>query len=199
MANSVTIHGTEIKQNEDGLISLTDVWKASGQPASKKPSEWFRSNPAQEIVKQSKRKRGRNGGTYADKTTALAYIEWLTGAAFYEVVSNSFEEIGKFLEGLESFEVPDEIQELYEEQEETLYVYAIREESTGNIKLGLSKNPEARLYQLQTGNSSRLALVGTRVAVDGASTEAKIHKENAQHHIHGEWFDSNATLEGENG
>ena len=38
MVNSVTVYGTEVKQNEEGLISLTDLWKVSGESRTKKPS-----------------------------------------------------------------------------------------------------------------------------------------------------------------
>ncbi len=70
-----------------------------------------------------------------------------------------------------------------------LFVYAIREQDTGHLKLGISKDPEERLRQLQIANSSRLEIVAIRPAPNRFSDEAAIHKLVGQYHIHGEWFD----------
>ena len=108
MTSSVTIHNTEIKQNEDGLISLTDIWKASGSSNDKKPHQWLRWEPTQEFVKHIaqkgastplshntdiegilERKRGRKGGTYASAQIALAYAKWLS-PELHEQVNDNF-------------------------------------------------------------------------------------------------------------
>jgi hypothetical protein len=50
--NSVTIRNTQIKQNEEGLISLTDIWKASGGEKQKKfPARWLRNDEAVAFIK----------------------------------------------------------------------------------------------------------------------------------------------------
>lgn len=73
-----------------------------------------------------------------------------------------------------------------------LFVYAIREQDTGHLKLGISKDPEERLRQLQIANSSRLEIVAIRPAPNRFSDEAAIHKLAGQYRIHGEWFDGRA-------
>ena len=90
------------------------------------------------------------------------------------------------LEALKDFEVPDDIGEMY--------VYAIKESETGRIKLGISRDPYARLKQMQTGNSQRLELVAYRKATNRFQDESAIHAKNAQHRIRGEWFSESATL-----
>ena len=71
---------------------------------------------------------------------------------------------------------------------EDMKLYIARESITGNIKLGISKNPEARIKQLQTGNSSTLELLGVMDAPNGFMDESKIHKTLAANLIRGEWF-----------
>jgi hypothetical protein len=180
----------------DEWVNSTEIWKALDGDNSKKPSEFLRYEKNQKF--KSYTLRGRNGGTLIEKAGAVAYIEWLTGRAFYDEVADKIQELHGFIHAMDKFEVPDEVKEVYEERNETLYVYAIREEGTGNIKLGISTNPERRLAQLQTGNSSQLSLIGMRIAVDGYRTERRIQEANKQHHIHNEWYTEQATLEVEN-
>jgi predicted GIY-YIG superfamily endonuclease len=91
-------------------------------------------------------------------------------------------DIKMVMKALRDFEVPDDLTDMF--------VYAIREEDTGNIKLGISRNPEARLKQLQTGNSSKLTLVGYREAKNKFKDEKALHQRNEALRIHGEWFSS---------
>ncbi|MBK1641979.1 hypothetical protein CKO12_08865 [Chromatium okenii] len=85
---------------------------------------------------------------------------------------------------LNNFEIPNNLPDMY--------VYAIREKNTGNIKLGISKDPESRLQQLQTANSGELELVAYRKAVNKFQDEKNIHQLAADYHIRGEWFTSSA-------
>ena len=84
------------------------------------------------------------------------------------------------IKALNDFEVPDDIPEMF--------VYAIRNADTGHIKLGISRNPEQRLKQLQTANSAKLELVAYRKAVNGFQDEKQLHNDNSEYRIRGEWF-----------
>lgn len=90
------------------------------------------------------------------------------------------------LEALDSFEVPEDIGEMF--------VYAIREVESGRVKLGISRDPHARLRQLQTGNSQRLELVGYRKAENRFQDEAALHSRYADKHIRGEWYAETVAL-----
>lgn len=90
------------------------------------------------------------------------------------------------IDALNDFEVPEDVGEMY--------VYAIKETESGRIKLGISRDPYARLKQMQTGNSQRLQLLAYRKASNRFQDEAAIHAKNAQYHIRGEWFSESATL-----
>lgn len=65
-------------------------------------------------------------------------------------------------------------------------VYFIREEGTGNIKIGVTNNPSSRLSTMQTGNSNRLTLV--HLIPGDARLAERIHNVCSRHRIHGEWF-----------
>ena len=90
------------------------------------------------------------------------------------------------LKALQDFEVPDDLP--------GMYVYAIRNTVTGNVKLGISRNPEARLKQLQTGNDCRLELVAMRPAAARFADEKALHNANAHARLSGEWFDGSVSI-----
>ena len=81
------LNETEIKIDEFGRYSLTDLWKASGLGKEKKPVHFIRMNAAKELISVISENynfnvvltvKGRyNGGTFAVKEVALKYIAWL--------------------------------------------------------------------------------------------------------------------------
>lgn len=75
---------------ENGMFSLTDLWKLAGNPKNKRPIDWQKIDStkelieALEVINQSglkpllKSKRGgSNAGTYGHKSIALAYAKYL--------------------------------------------------------------------------------------------------------------------------
>ena len=73
------------------------------------------------------------------------------------------------------------------------YIYMIAN-SEGYFKVGISKHPEKRLRQLQTGNQNNLKLIFTEEFECNRNKllkiEALIHKEisSFSKHMKGEWF-----------
>lgn len=88
------------------------------------------------------------------------------------------------LKALSEFEVPEDFPDVS--------VYAIRETETGRIKLGISRDPDARMAQLQVGNSQQLELVAVRRAVNRFDDERLLHSKAAAYKIRGEWFHAGA-------
>lgn len=74
-----------------------------------------------------------------------------------------------------------------------MYLYAIQDSSTGYVKLGYSNDPDQRLCELQTGNSSVLRVVHrAKIREDRARpVEQQLHQELNHHRVRGEWFDLN--------
>ncbi len=145
-----------------------------------------------------KTSRGRTGGgTWAHKHIAVAYILYLGDSELLIQFLNKHDQYRNLMQEFERFEVDPEIVEavyIKYGKDTPLYVYAIQELGTGNIKIGISVDPVARLKQLQVGNSSKLVLLATRKAVNGYIDEAYFHQKNLQHHIRGEWFTDQAQL-----
>ncbi len=137
-----------------------------------------------------------NKGRYSKGTFAHKYILLHAaakfGAEFQIMIYEKISDFENVLKALNEFEVDSEILDL---SPKPLYVYAIREVTTGNIKIGISANPESRLRQLQTGNSSKLELVTFIEAKDRFKTEKELHLLNADKHIRGEWFDATTSIE----
>ena len=78
-------------QVKDGLINLTDLWKAHGDPNKRNhPNVFLRSNGTSDFVDKCAKslkvdknellsiQRGSQGGTFAHWQIALAYAKWLS-------------------------------------------------------------------------------------------------------------------------
>ena len=71
------------------MISLTDLWKAAGNPKNKEPKYWLRNDQTVGFISALSRflkvsenhlirvKRGKSGGTYAHAQVALEYCQYL--------------------------------------------------------------------------------------------------------------------------
>lgn len=75
------------------------------------------------------------------------------------------------------------------------YVYVARELVSGRYKVGISKDPEARLKELNIGNPEELILITSYKATEsGYLSESLAHKALESYHLRSEWFDSSADL-----
>lgn len=84
------------------------------------------------------------------------------------------------LTALSDFDVPDGMDDMF--------VYAIQNTATGSIKLGISRDPLARLKHLQTACENELRLVGVRDAKNHFADERALHQMNSDRRLLGEWF-----------
>lgn len=189
MSTQISILGSMVSVNESGLISLTDIHKASGAPVGKRPSYFFRDSSYGKSIREEpgiyvEIQAGRGGGSWASIEVAVAYMEYVYGIKAKLAIIRSVSDHHKLMSALSSFEVPDDLPDMY--------VYAIREKESGNIKLGISRDPQKRMKQLQIGNSQELELVALRKADNRFKDERKLHLENNDSHIHGEWFSPEA-------
>ena len=66
------------------------------------------------------------------------------------------------------------------------FVYVVRSEPSGNLKIGITADPKLRLSQMQVGAWETLALVLT-IPGDPES-EQSLHRRFRKHRIQGEWF-----------
>ena len=92
MENILNIAKNDITNNvrqENGLVSLTDLWKQAGSPKNKRPIDWQKMDSTRELIDVLqvtfssglkpllKTIRGRGAGTYAHKSIALSYAKYL--------------------------------------------------------------------------------------------------------------------------
>ena len=212
-----------VRVDAENLVCITDIYKIAverGMAEGKlEPKFYFRkSNPRKSGTSGKvsdaagdgwnfvdnaisnggifKTKRGKGGGTYASKDIALVYALYLGGPSVMAMLSKKIQDFDEVLSALNAFHVDEEIVNALRESNPNakMFVYAIKEADTGNVKIGISTNPYRRLQQLQTGNSSRLELVAMKEAVNGYEDEQAAHLANKQYHIHNEWFTAPAAI-----
>lgn len=179
------------------LYCLNDLHKAAGGEKRHQPSDWLRTQSACELVELLDSRgspslmvsTGRNGGTYACKELVYAYAMWVS-AKFYLNVICAYDalvtgDLQKAVDivrsqAMQALEIPSYLPDMY--------VYAIQNTMTGNVKLGISQHPEERLRQLQVGCDGELVLLGYKHAANRFSDESALHKLNSDKHMRGEWF-----------
>jgi hypothetical protein len=69
------------------------------------------------------------------------------------------------------------------------FIYLIKSLSDSHYKIGVSKNPNRRLKQLQTGNSSEIKLICEYQTMNAYKIEKVLHRRYTHFNIDGEWFD----------
>jgi predicted GIY-YIG superfamily endonuclease len=67
-------------------------------------------------------------------------------------------------------------------------VYLIKENEHSTYKIGVSINPEKRLKQLQTGNSSELSLIHSYPSTYANKIEKTLQRKYSLEKTNGEWF-----------
>lgn len=74
-----------------------------------------------------------------------------------------------------------------------MYVYLIQSGKSSNppVKIGVAREPERRILELQIGNPYLLTLIGKIPAKSRSHAEhleSRLHKYFSRYHIRGEWF-----------
>lgn len=71
------------------------------------------------------------------------------------------------------------------------FLYVIAADEQGPVKIGLSKHPDRRLRQLQTGHACKLVLHHAEPVEDGQvrALERIVHEQIRHRRMQGEWFD----------
>jgi predicted GIY-YIG superfamily endonuclease len=75
-----------------------------------------------------------------------------------------------------------------------MYVYFLRAGNKGAIKIGMAKDVDRRVAELQTGNAFKLnviALIPCDCREQAEYTEKRLHKFFRKQKIRGEWFQGN--------
>jgi len=68
------------------------------------------------------------------------------------------------------------------------YVYLIHSLENSYYKIGISKHPNKRIKELNTGNSSELKLIETYESEFASKIEKALHMRYSHYRMEGEWF-----------
>lgn len=101
----VFANGVQVRTDKQGNVSLTDLHAASKASKGMNPAKWQETESAKAFIEATsqilnipatdiiKSKRGKGGGTYANKQIALAYAKYLSPELHYAVNQVFFERL----------------------------------------------------------------------------------------------------------
>ena len=75
------------------------------------------------------------------------------------------------------------------------YLYLIQSSEEGYYKIGISKHPNKRINELNTGNSSPLKLIETYKSEYAHTIEKILQRKYSYYKKNGEWFDLSINIE----
>lgn len=105
-----------------------------------------------------------------------------------ELITNQ-KDLMFIIEALQDFDT-DELPEEY-------FVYVAKEEFSGRLKVGISKDPESRVKSLNVGNPEHLTIVAAFMTrKSGHQGELAAHRLLACDNIRSEWFSADANYMG---
>lgn len=77
------------------------------------------------------------------------------------------------------------------------YVYLLRNDLTGDYKIGVSVNPKKRVKTLQTGSSGQIHIIETFQSEYPYKIESMFHNRHRADRLEGEWFALDMRIEDE--
>ena len=83
--SQVQLCGKQVRIDEEGMVSLTDMWKASGGKSNSKVNDFLRLDKTSDFIRVVEKAgnpairkiAGRRGGTWAHKLVAYKYASWI--------------------------------------------------------------------------------------------------------------------------
>lgn len=135
-------------------------------------------------------------GLYLMNAVFLDYTDDFKNALLFQSKEKALDEIGRFglfSNYIKEYSVSPIEQTLKKEPVKTpCYVYFIPEREGSNVKIGYSKDPIARVKQLQTGHPTKLGLDGYFYYEDEEKAriaESNFHHKFSEYRKTGEWFE----------
>lgn len=200
--NSLIAFSDSIRIDSSGRYSLNDIHSLSGGRDKDKPGHWLNIKSTLKLIESISNSGkhscevytshcGRYGGTYAVEELCIDYAEWILGAEFTAMILARISDASILIRAIKDMDIPEDLPDMF--------VYIAREVDTGNVKIGISKDPAERVKKLQIGNSSKIELIATKPASNRFTDERMAHMENAEYRIHGEWFTGKASITNANG
>ena len=106
---------------------------------------------------------------------------------FISDLQTNREMLKNLIEALQNIDLDDDISDRF--------VYVAMEETTGRVKIGISKHPEERIKEINVGNPDKLTLVTVfQVGKNGYRVESFLHEKYKDYHLRGEWFSADVPI-----
>ena len=198
----------------NGLYCLNDAHRgcvgADGKPRQdKKPGQWLRRKSVKELISMLEAAKGCNSqvpkqglgnpvivsiqggahqGTYGNRTVLLSYAAWLDLRLFVQIMQSlsdpALVNLFDMLNNMDVVDLPPD-----------RFVFVAQEPETGFYRVGISKDPVARIDKLSEGRSNPLVLLFVyRAAPSGYLSKWEAHRALEHHMLGGDWFDTSADL-----
>ena len=181
----------EINFQADGWLNATQA----AAMFNKRPIDWLRLPETERYINKLcalknisinnlvETNRGkRKGYTLFHADLLVKFARWLNAdfGDWYDLQIRDLIKYEKIIEALKDFD--------FEENLPNRFIY-VAQDNAGNIKIGISKNPEKRIKDLNIGNASELTLIYSREAIkQGYQDEIELHKKCASFNLRSEWF-----------
>lgn len=182
---NMTVNGSKkrvshyFRSEEEATAALEEFIQRNQSPKNKIPD---RRQPNE----RSRRKRGTGGLHQRKDGSWEVRIDARSGRGYKRIsrYASTEEEAREKLEKLRKAlkQNPNRFN-----RDSPLLLYFIQAGEGGPVKIGATRNVEARLRDMQTGNAHDLIVLG---AIAGVSSrdEKRVHARFEEHHIRGEWF-----------
>lgn len=202
MNDLVEVHSDELR------VKTCDLWKALGYNEHRKMKEVINNNRDSFIelgllpIQREKPPKGSKGGR-PDESYLLNFEQILLLIALSKnskgtsVKADAMVQMVKLITVASGLNILDLLKNLDIETADVddRYVYVAKEAVSGRYKIGISRDPEARIKQLNTGNPEQLILVHAYLAIEHRHvSETLAHSLFNEHRLKGEWFNKNINL-----
>jgi len=194
-----TVDTKELMVDVSMLSDETVYFNATemAKPFGKRPVDWLVGKAAKDYISQVmadlsvmrselvRASRGTNSSTFLHEKLVCAFSRWLHCEASYHIDKHVVTStIVNLVSSLDTHDLPVD-----------RFVYVARESVSGRYKIGISKDPERRVKELNIGNPEELVLVHHYKATeDGHLSETLAHALFEEHRLRSEWFDKGISL-----
>ena len=180
--SALTIGSSAIRQI-NGLYSLNDLHKASGNLPKHQPALFIRLDQTQALIAEInstdmqslETREGRNGGTYACKELVIAYAAWISPAFHLKVIRVFLAQAGRTLPDTISKAQQGELATLIAERFPSVPVLSIAiSEAMRHTVLGFDSPKAQGAKRQQSDGAFSMRDASSMGEADGASSDAPV-------------------------
>ncbi|WP_330927075.1 KilA-N domain-containing protein [Candidatus Sororendozoicomonas aggregata] len=163
----VELFNSPVRIDQDGMVSLTDMWKASGSAKNNRPNYFLENDKTSAFIDvlskagnpAFRKTRGKHGGTWGDKLLAYKYAAWIDPefeVGVYRVLDKFFS--GELVETINPFQALHDhvLQVKVSEQIGSFHGQGLAKRRWDKKRLEQQTNELRKRYQLELTFNARL-------------------------------------------